>query len=216
MSKVFGALAILCLAMPPLLASGQEQDAPVARFQEWLDGTRDLQGKFEQTMVSGALGTGLSESGRFWLERPGRMRWDYLKPERKVALLDDGKTSLYLAEEQEIILGRLDDASELLPELLTGEGRIAERFRTTVVATPEGEGNGAYRLRLVPLGEAEPFEEVLLVLRPPQLAIEAAEVLDEAGNLMSYRFSALRRNRGLDDGLFRFDPPPGTSVLGGH
>jgi len=33
---------------------------------------------------------------------------------------------------------------------------------------------------------------------------------------MLYAFSDLRRNHGLPDGMFRFEPPPGTSVLGEH
>jgi len=216
MTKTSRALIIICLACSPLFAAELASEELVERFQDWLDGTQDLQGKFEQTMISGALGSGIIESGRLYIERPGRMRWDYLKPERKVALLDAGKTSLYLEEEQEIILGRLDEASDLLPELLTGEGRIAERFSASVAATPAGDGAGAYRLRLTPLGEAEQFEEVLLVLRPPEFAIEAAEVLDAAGNRMEYRFSALRRNRGLARKTFLFEPPAGTSVLGTH
>jgi outer membrane lipoprotein-sorting protein len=68
----------------------------------------------------------------------------------------------------------------------------------------------------VPLGEAEQFEEVLLLLRPPEFGIEAAEVLDAAGNRISYRFIALRRNRGIPERIFLFEPPPGTSVLGSH
>jgi outer membrane lipoprotein carrier protein len=167
-------------------------------------------------MISGALGAGMSESGKLYLERPGRMRWDYLKPERKVALLDEGKTSLYLEVEQEIILGRLDETSELLPALLTGEGRIIERFRASVATLPEGEDAGTYGLRLAPLGEAEPFEEVLLLLRPPECGIEAAEVMDAAGNRISYRFRELRRNKGIAERIFLFEPPPGTSVLGSH
>jgi outer membrane lipoprotein carrier protein len=201
-------LIIIYLACSPLIAAELGSEELVERLQQWLDGTHDLQGKFEQTMISGALGTGLVESGRLYIERPGRMRWDYLKPERKIALLDAGKTTLYLEAEEEIILGRLDEASELLPELLTGEGRIADRFSASVV--------GANRLRLAPLGEAEPFEEVLLLLRPPEFAIEAAEVLDAAGNRMEYRFSALRRNKGLARATFLFEPPAGTSVLGAH
>jgi len=208
-------LLIGCLACSSLFAGQLDTAELVDRFQSWLDGTSDLQGRFEQTLQSGALGSGLAESGKLYLERPGRMRWDYLKPEKKVALLDDGKTSLYLEEEREIILGRLDETSELLPELLTGEGRIVERFRASLASAPEGE-DGAYRLRLVPLGEAEPFEEVLLLLRPPEFGIEAAEVLDAAGNRISYRFTALRRNRGIAERIFHFEPPSGTSVLGSH
>jgi outer membrane lipoprotein carrier protein len=193
-----------------LPAAGPDPGMVVQGFQSWLDGTEDLQGKFEQTMVSGAFGPGLAESGKMYVERPGRMRWDYLEPERKVALLDGGLTRLYLEEEMEMIEGRLEDESELLPELLTGDGRIAERFEASLLDGPE------YRLRLVPRGEGEPFAEVVLQLSRAEFAIQAAEVLDAAGNRMLYRFTELQRNRGLPQGIFLFEPPPGTSVLGSH
>jgi outer membrane lipoprotein carrier protein len=201
------AAVLFCSA---LSAAGPAPEAVVQGFQGWLDGTETLQGKFEQTMISGALGTGLVESGRMYLERPGRMRWDYLEPERKVALLDGGLTRLYLEEEREMIEGRLEDESELLPELLAGEGRITDRF------TPSLLEGADYRLRLVPRGEGEPFAEVVLQLSSKRFAIEEAEVLDAAGNRMLYRFTDLRRNRGLPQAIFRFEPPPGTSILGSH
>lgn len=201
------AALLLCSSLP---AAGPGTERVVQGLQGWLDGTEDLQGEFEQTMTSGALGTGLAESGRMYVQRPGRMRWDYLKPERKTALLDGGLTWLYLEEEREMIEGRLEDDSELLPVLLTGEGRIAERFTASLLDGPD------YRLRLVPRGEGEPFAEVVLQLSRAEFAIEAAEVLDAAGNRMVYRFTDLRRNRGLPQGIFLFEPPPGTSVLGSH
>ncbi len=204
------AALLLCSS---LSAVGPGPDSVVQGLQSWLDGTESLQGRFEQTMISGALGSGLVESGRMYVERPGRMRWDYLKPERKVALLDGGLTSLYLEEEQEMIEGRLEDESELLPELLAGQGRIAERFTASLL---DSAVEGVYRLRLVPRGEGEPFAEVVLTLSAAQFAIEAAEVLDAAGNRMIYRFTDLRRNRGLPKGIFLFEPPPGTSILGSH
>jgi outer membrane lipoprotein-sorting protein len=33
---------------------------------------------------------------------------------------------------------------------------------------------------------------------------------------MLYRFSKLRRNKGLPEGTFRFAPPEGTTVVGSH
>jgi outer membrane lipoprotein-sorting protein len=57
------------------------------------------------------------------------------------------------------------------------------------------------------------LEELVLTLRPPQFAIEEVEVLDRAGNRMRYRFSDLRRNRGVEAALFDFEPPPGTEII---
>jgi outer membrane lipoprotein carrier protein len=184
--------------------------AVVEGLQRWLDGTRDLEGRFRQTLSSGALGTGLDESGRMWLRRPGRMRWDYLDPERKVALVDGRATRLYLEEDAQLWEGRLED-SGLLALLLAGSERVATLFVAELEGAPGAEG--AYRLRLVPRAEEGSFESVVLVLRPPEFGVERAEVQDAAGNRMLYEFSELRRNHGIPESVFGFEPPPGTQVV---
>ena len=73
--------------------------------------------------------------------------------------------------------------------------------------------SGAYRLELKPRGAAASFTRVTLVLAQRDFAIEGAEVLDGAGNLMRYRFFDGRRNHGLPATTFDFEPPPGTEVL---
>lgn len=212
---------VLCLVALALWTTDRAQAVPqpldghsvLLQFQRWLDGTRDLQARFQQTLLSGALGTGLQESGRMYLLRPGRLRWDYLEPERKVALVRDNRTSLYLKKDAQLWLGHLQDSGGLLPDLLAGQGRLDEMFEATLQTTPAAPPEGAYQLRLVPRKSEESFEELVLTLRAPQFAIEEAQVLDRAGNRMRYRFSGLRRNRGLSPSLFDFNPPPGTEII---
>jgi len=184
-------------------------------LQGWLDGTRELEAPFEQSLLSGAFGAGVEERGRLYVKRPGRMRWDYRDPERKVAILDGDRTWLYLEEERQVVLGRLEDEGGLLPALIAGDRALADLFEFELLDPPEGEDDG-YRLRLRPLRSQETFESVVVVLGRRDYAIEAAEVLDAAGNRMLYRFGKFRRNRGLPDGMFRFEPPPGTTVVGEH
>jgi len=207
-SRVLGAaLAVAAFAA----AAGPDGAAVLAGVQGWLDGTRNLEGRFEQKLVSGAMGTGLSESGRLYIERPGRMRWDYLAPERKVALVNGEATWLYVEEDRELFRGRLDEDSDLLATLLTGDRPLAELFDATLLADSEP---GRQRLSLVPLREEQEFARIVLTVRPPGFAIEAAEVFDPAGNRMLYSFSGIKRNRRLPDGIFVFEPPPGTSISG--
>jgi outer membrane lipoprotein carrier protein len=205
---------ILCAGAAAAERDALQADQVVAGLQRWLDGTSRLEGRFEQRLVSGALGSEIEESGKLYLERPGKMRWDYLDPERKIALVVGDKTWLYLAEEEQLFLGRLDEHGGLLPRLLAGDGAIADDFDVTLLEETAQRGGGAYLLQLVPRGEEQSFENVVLLLRPPQFAIEAAEVLDAAGNRVSYRFFGLRRNRKLPGDLFRFEPPEGTLVSG--
>ena len=40
------------------------------------------------------------------------------------------------------------------------------------------------------------------------------ELADKLGQTTRIDFSALERNRPLDDALFRFEPPPGADVIG--
>jgi outer membrane lipoprotein carrier protein len=193
-----------------------ETGVVVQGLQDWLDGTEDLEGSFLQALISGALGSGLEESGRLYVKRPGRMRWDYRDPDTKVAIVDGDRTWLYLQDEAQLILGRLGEEGALLPSLIAAERRLADEFDADLIATPEGGGDGAFWLRLRPRLAADSFESVVVTLRPPGFAIESAEVLDSAGNRMLYRFSEMRRNTGVPDDLFRFEPPAGTTILGSH
>jgi len=211
----FGACAAaLALAAFGTAAETRELDAAgvARRLQAWLDETRDFEARFEQTLASGALGTGLAESGRLYLWRPGRMRWDYLEPERKIALVEGESTWLYLEEDGQLWEGRLEDDA-LLATLFAGARPLDAVFEAALLATPRRGGRGAYRLQLVPRTDDESFQHVVLTLRPPEFAIEAADVLDAAGNLMQYRFADLRRNEGLSESVFHFEPPPGTEIV---
>jgi outer membrane lipoprotein carrier protein len=190
-----------------------EKAAVLAGLQSWLDGTSTLEMRFRQSLISGALGTTASESGRMYLERPGKLRWDYLDPEKKIALLLGDRTALYLEDERLLSRGRLSGEEGLFPRLLAGRDRVDDLFAATLVATPATGGHGSYRLRLVPKGDRGALTEVTLTLRPPAFSIEGAELLDETGNRTSYTFSNVRRNRGLPEGLFAFEPPPGTEVV---
>jgi outer membrane lipoprotein carrier protein len=211
---VGGCVAAVAFGAVVAVAASRELDAAgvAQRLQTWLDGTSDLEASFEQTLASGALGVGLAESGRLYLWRPGRMRWDYLEPERKIALVDGESTWLYLEEDSQLWEGRLEDDA-LLATLLAGARPLETVFESALLATPRRGGRGAYRLQLVPRSDEESFQHVVLTLRPPEFAIEAADVLDAAGNLMQYRFADLRRNAGLSKTVFHFEPPPGTELV---
>lgn len=194
-------------------AAGEPCGAALTGVQRWLDGTHDLQASFRQAVLSGALGVGPEESGRVYVARPGRMRWDYLEPERKVAIVEGDRTRLYLAEDAELWEGSLDPTERLLPELLAGTRRLDALFDCRPEAGPTGEASSSSRLALVPLAPSSAYERVTLEIDPKQFTLRAIEVLDAAGNRIRYDLSRIRRNAGLADDLFDFDPPPGTEIV---
>ncbi len=202
------AVAAVLVHLPVASAGG---DA-VRGLDRWLSGTRDLECRFEQRLVSSALGGAARESGVLYVERPGRLRWDYREPERKIVLVDGGRTVLYVVEDRQWIRGRLSEEQGLLPMLLAGRGSVADLFEASEATDETGEGRP--RVRLVRRGAPGEFEEIVLTLSPGDHAIERADVLDGAGNRVEYRFSALKRNRGIDPAVFAIEPPAGVEVLG--
>ncbi|MDH3627079.1 MAG: outer membrane lipoprotein carrier protein LolA [Acidobacteriota bacterium] len=211
-----GLLILPCLsgafaADPPPAGSAADH---LAGLQRWLDERPHLHASFRQSLVSGALGTGLVESGELWLRRPGQMRWEYRDPEYKLALVVDRRTWLYLQEDQQLILGLLDDEASLLPRLLASETRLQSLF----VATPMDllEGDDGLGILLLPSGVDEAFEEVRLVLDPRTFAVREARITDSGGNRMLYTFEGWEPDPGSSDPQFRFEPPAGTEVVGSH
>lgn len=205
-------ITILCAATT---GAGAVPDSAelLSRLQAWLDGTRDLECRFEQTLLSGAFGAGVREVGRLYVKRPGKMRWEYTRPDPKVAVLNDDTAALYLPEDRQLIRG--DDAWSASPllVLLSGEGRVADVFDVEPASNGPESGKPG-RLRLVPRQEGQGFVEVIVTLAEPDFSIAEAEVLDEAGNRMHYLFRSVRRNRGVSDDRFVLDPPAGTEILG--
>ena len=194
-------------------AGSSPQEGAVAGLQAWLDGTRDLTCRFEQRLLSGVLGTGTREYGVLYLLRPGRLRWDYTRPEPKTAVVEGGRTLLYLPEDRQLIRGHLDPEQDLLPALLAGKGSVSALFEAELAGEAGSGASRTIRLRLMPRGASRGVEEVVLTLRGPECSIERAEVLDPAGNRMEYLFTRVRRNTGLSESVFTFEAPPGTEIV---
>jgi len=188
-----GVLATMLASPVARGAPASAAAAPVlAGLQAWLDGTVSLRADFRQSLVSGALGTATVETGSLYLERPGKLRWDYREPDKKIALLLGDRTFLYLEDDRQFVRGRLAADQALFPR--------------------EG-GNGSYRLRLTPKERPGGVAVVTLVLADKTFAITGAEVLDEAGNRMTYSLGHLVRNGPQPEGVFAFEPPPGTEIV---
>ncbi|HEX4825716.1 MAG TPA: outer membrane lipoprotein carrier protein LolA [Candidatus Polarisedimenticolaceae bacterium] len=211
-ARIVVPIAMLVFAAVHAAAPPADLPTAVRGLQAWLDGTKTFEARFRQSLLSGALGAQTTETGRLYLERPGKIRWDYLDPDRKIALLVGRSTELYLEDDRQLRRGVLSDEAGLFPKLLAGNGRLVELFEATLVPPPQ-EAPGDLALKLIPRGAAAAVSEVVLSLHRGDCAIAGAIVLDEMGNRTSYVFSQAKRNGKLPDGIFAFEPPPGTEIV---
>jgi outer membrane lipoprotein carrier protein len=201
--------ACLAAAAEPAPAVSPVEQVAVTRVQAWLDSWTLLEGRFEQVLVSATLPSARLESGRFFVRRPDRMRWDYREPQRKLAVSDGVTTWLYLPEDRQVMRGRVADLRQdtALSMLLSGPRRIEEIF-TVLEARLDGDG---ITLGLEPRSASESIEAVRLEASADG-HVQALTVTDPTGNEVTWRLADLVVPARLEDKLFTFEPPAGVEI----
>ena len=74
---------------------------------------------------------------------------------------------------------------------------------------------GLYQLDLVPRNKAEreAIGVITMYVDPRDSLVKSTEMTDALGNRNRIRFKDMKKNPGLDDKLFKFEPPPGVKVI---
>ena len=151
--------ALLIPAMPAGAAPATEADTPdLDRLAAYLNAVRTLRARFEQTAADGTVST-----GTVWLERPGRMRFEYDPPSPLLLVANHGEIVFRDAELKQVSRIPLERTplSILLGETITFSGRVTvtdiqrqpNQIQLSVVQTyNQGEGLLAIVFTLTPLG----------------------------------------------------------------
>jgi len=199
-----------CHAQAPSRSPQDLQQALQQRYELVLDFAAD----FTHTYEGGMLRSRLVERGTMLVKRPGRMRWDYREPERKLFVSDGERLYSYLPEDRQVIIGRLpgDNAATTPALFLAGAGDFVDDFTAAfdVVQDPPPD---SYVLRLTPTLTERDFEFLTLVIDASTLAIVRLISYDLQGGVSTFVFSNLQENQGLSDTPFTFEIPPGTDVI---
>jgi outer membrane lipoprotein carrier protein len=155
------------------------------------------------------------ENGTLALKKPGKMRWDYQEPQRKL-FVSDGKTAwFYVPGEQQVRkapVKKLDDLRSPLQYLL-GKTKLEKEFESLSLA-PDVKITqpGNVVLRGVPKAMADRVSQVLLEVTT-EGHIRRIVIDEMDGSSTEFEFSGEKTNVALADGQFKFVPPPGVETV---
>ncbi|MGB5209867.1 MAG: outer membrane lipoprotein chaperone LolA [Gammaproteobacteria bacterium] len=201
-------LLVPLLAAITLTAMGEE-DPAVASLREFLSGTTTLEADFSQALASDGIQDAQISSGRFYLQRPGRFRWDYREPSEQLVISDGEQIWMYDSDLEQVTVRAVDESLRGTPAmLLSGDAELDESFAVGEIVRV-GELDF---VTLLPLQPSPEFESLKVGLREGQIV--SMELLDGIGQRSLIEFSDLRRDQTLDPALFHFTPPPGVDVIG--
>ncbi len=155
------------------------------------------------------------ESGTLLLKRPGKARWNYLSPERKV-FVSDGK-NIFFHVSGEKYATRSTVKRSIDPQIpflfLLGRGNLRKDFSSIEVMTDERPvESGNVVLQLVPKRAPEDFKQILAEVSPQRFTVNRLVIIERTGARMDFYLSNVRENHIADDSEFNFTPPAGVSI----
>ena len=205
-------LLLLLLAIPARGLGASAQDV-VRKVQDRYDQTQNFAADFTQEMRIEAGGQVIKSSGKVWFQRPGRMHWEYLSPEKQTIIADG--TTLWIVQpaDNQVLKAPLQNAFESRTPVsfLLGVARIEKDFRATLLSPGE---DGRLRLQLDPANaEDGSLGSLILDVDPDTYDVQAATIRDPLGNTTRVALVDVERNGAVDESLFRFERPSGMDVI---
>jgi outer membrane lipoprotein carrier protein len=170
---------------------------------------RSLKAQFVESYEG--LGRARTESGTLYLQKPGRMRWDYAKPAGKVFVLD-GKYAWFYSKGdprvQRMEAKKLDDLRSPLRFLL-GHTQLEKEIDHLAMTNSAA---GGYLLTGIPHDQGNRVQRLSITVTA-EGSITGIEIEEVDGAVTRFTFSDEQPNAPIAPGTFKFTPPPGVPVV---
>ena len=220
-----GAVLAVSVSYPVLGEEGGDEQARkevrevMKRLQARYEKTKDLQADFTQKTTIEGFERPMTSSGKVYIKKPGRLRWNYLDPSAEDIYVQGDDVKVYVPEHKQVLVGKLTHmaASRSPLELLQGAAKLDASFEAE--PTP-GKSRGVGGIRLVTLvpksHDAEAHgtvQRIVVEVFPKTYFIRSLSLHEVSGNVSNFEFSSLQSNIGLDDDLFVPKFPPDVEVV---
>jgi len=179
-------------------------------LDRFLTDTITMQATFVQTLRTNEGEVLQQSSGQFYLNRPGRFRWNYTLPYLQEIVSDGEFVWIYDVELQQVTVQKQSTSLNNTPmALMQGKLDLGEAYS---VSELDNRG-GIYRLKLTSKSGDVDFAEIIVGVDVTGLRF--MQLRDQFEQTTDIVFDDLKSNISLASPLFKFVPPEGVDVLGG-
>jgi len=191
-------VSVEAAAPAPAALTAQDQ-TQLQRIAAYLNGIHTMSARFQQVANNGAV-----SSGRLWVSRPGRMRFEYERPNTLALLADAGYVYQWDKELQQTAKVELRST----PAWFILRDPIS--FGSDVIVTRFEQGGGTIRATVVE--DAHPdLGSLTLAFTENPLSLRQWTVVDQQGRHTTVTLSDVQIGVALDPRLFQyqylFSPP---------
>src|SRR5215470_12144286 len=206
-------LALLALVFASVSPKGA--DEIVKKVQAYYADTQKLEADFRQEYTNTTFGRTSQSDGKVYIAKPGKMRWDYKKPELKW-FISDG-TTLWVFEKAANQAFQQSLKDQILPVAVTflyGQGDLAAEFNAALDPGKYG-GKDDLVVKLTPKKPEAQYKNLWLVVDPEDFHVRESVILEASDNVNHFTFFNIKQNAQtkVRDDLFKFIPPGGVRVI---
>src|ERR1044071_4594973 len=191
---IIGAVLALQLGLPALAQDAVDEQARkevrevMKRLQARYEKTKDLQADFTQKTTIEGFERPMTSTGKVYIKKPGRLRWNYLDPSTEDIYVNRDDVKVYVPEHKQVMVGKLTQmaASKAPLELLQGAAKLDASFDAEPTS---GKGRGVGGIRLVTLvpkahdGETHgTVQKIVVEVFPKTYYIRSLSLYEASGN----------------------------------
>jgi len=184
-------------------------------LQQKYDTIHDFSADFIHTYQGGVLHKQITERGHVLVKKPGKMRWEYTSPEKKLFISDGVRIYSYVPEDKQVVVGAVpkDDQAGAPILFLAGKGNLVRDFTPSIAGLPAASPPMSEALKLVPKAAQPDYDWLVLVVDQQSLMLRTLVTMDGQGGQSSISFVNLKENVGPADKEFAFNIPRGVDVI---
>ncbi|MFH0800129.1 MAG: outer membrane lipoprotein carrier protein LolA [Pseudomonadota bacterium] len=200
--------------------SATEQVAPqgsgnVKAIEAAYHSLSDLTARFVQTTKVALIDRTVTRKGTFRFKKGGKLRIEYEGADKKT-YVSDGATLWIFVPGDEASTQTFAVNDETVPKealsFLGGFGKLTKEFSISTSSAFSDAAPDTTALHLVPKGKAKHYDSLDGLFGADHLLLELV-ITNTSGNVSRYKFSDIKTNTGLSDGLFTLSSgktTPGT------
>ena len=214
--------ALIWSAIPLLISSELQLNAQAAESDLTLEQILDrlekhykgnnFKAEFIQESTVQAMEITDFASGKIFVRYPGKMRWEYEKPERQIIITDGFKLWIYRPADNQVMTGSapafFSDGKGA--SFLSDITLVRKKFN---ISLGESKDDFFYELKLQPLEKTLDVTDIRLSVTKKTFTVIRVVTYNSYGDKNHIEFLNHEFNTDLKDSLFSFEAPEGADVL---
>ncbi len=186
--------------------------AALDNVQKFYGSINQVTALFRQAVTYDTFGSTKMSDGKMWIQKPGKMRWDYYDKKKtkvsvKKSFISNG-AYLYMVEHDNKQVVKKNLQQDLMPvavSFLYGKGDLKTEFNAEIDKTGKYGSKEELVLKLTPKKPSAQYKNLFLVVAVTDFHVTQSIIIDSANNVNHFRFYAPDFKTSVDAKSFEFD-----------